>query len=166
MNVSEGTEKFIQSWGAFATSWGINRTMAQIHALLLTSPSPLTADDIMELLQMSRGNVNLNLRALMDWGLVMKELRPGERKDYFVAEKDIWEVVRRIIIERKKRELEPMLKVLDELTDIQGEDEATQQFIKMVKDIRLFSTKADATLDALVKSDSNWFIGTFMKMIK
>jgi aminomethyltransferase len=66
MNVSEGTEKFIQSWGALATSWGINRTMAQIHALLLTSPSPLTADDIMELLQMSRGNVNLNLRALMD----------------------------------------------------------------------------------------------------
>ena len=166
MNVSEGTEKFIQSWGALATSWGINRTMAQIHALLLTSPSPLTADDIMELLQMSRGNVNLNLRALMDWGLVMKELRPGERKDYFVAEKDIWEVVRRIIIERKKRELEPMLKVLDELTDIQGEDEATQQFIKIVKDIRLFSTKADATLDALVKSDSTWFIGTFMKMIK
>lgn len=166
MNVSEGTEKFIQSWGALATSWGINRTMAQIHALLLTSPSPLTADDIMELLQMSRGNVNLNLRALMDWGLVMKELRPGERKDYFVAEKDIWEVVRRIIIERKKRELEPMLKVLDELTDIQGEDEATQQFIKVVKDIRLFSTKADATLDALVKSDSSWFIGTFMKMIK
>ena len=166
MNVSEGTEKFIQSWGALATSWGINRTMAQIHALLLTSPSPLTADDIMELLQMSRGNVNLNLRALMDWGLVMKELRPGERKDYFVAEKDIWEVVRRIIIERKKRELEPMLKVLDELTDIQGEDEATQQFIKVVKDIRLFSTKADATLDALVKSDSTWFIGTFMKMIK
>ena len=166
MNVSEGTEKFIQSWGALATSWGINRTMAQIHALLLTSPSPLTADDIMELLQMSRGNVNLNLRALMDWGLVMKELRAGERKDYFVAEKDIWEVVRRIIIERKKRELEPMLKVLDELTDIQGEDEATQQFIKVVKDIRLFSTKADATLDALVKSDSSWFIGTFMKMIK
>ena len=96
----------------------------------------------------------------------MKELRAGERKDYFVAEKDIWEVVRRIIIERKKRELEPMLKVLDELTDIQGEDEATQQFIKVVKDIRLFSTKADATLDALVKSDSSWFIGTFMKMIK
>lgn len=166
MNVSEGTEKFIQSWGALATSWGINRTMAQIHALLLASSNPLTADDIMELLQMSRGNVNLNLRALMDWGLVMKELRPGDRKDYFVAEKDIWEVVKRIIIERKKRELEPMIKILDELTDIQGDDETTQQFTKMVKDIRLFSTKADATLDALVKSDSNWFIGTFMKMIK
>ncbi|MFM8361479.1 MAG: GbsR/MarR family transcriptional regulator, partial [Haliscomenobacter sp.] len=115
MNVSEGTEKFIQSWGALATSWGINRTMAQIHALLLASSNPLTADDIMESLQMSRGNVNLNLRALMDWGLVMKELRPGDRKDYFVAEKDIWEVVKRIIIERKKRELEPMIKILDEL---------------------------------------------------
>ncbi|MBK7478004.1 MAG: MarR family transcriptional regulator [Haliscomenobacter sp.] len=166
MNVQEGKEKFLQSWGALGSSWGINRTMAQIHALLLISPKALSADDIMEELQISRGNVNMNLRALIDWGLVYKELRAGERKEYFIAEKDMWEVVKHIIIQRKKKELEPMIKVLDELANVQGSDEETQQFVQVVKDIRLFSNKADATLDSLVKADSNWFIGTFMKMIR
>lgn len=166
MNVAEGTEKFIQSWGALGSSWGINRTMAQIHALLLVSADALSADDIMEALQMSRGNVNLNLRALIDWGLVFKELRTGERKEFFVAEKDIWEVVKKIIVQRKKKELEPMIKILDELADVQGDDPDTQQFVQVIKDIRLFSNKADATLDTLVRADSNWFVGTFMKMIK
>lgn len=156
----------MQSWGALGSSWGINRTMAQIHALLLISPKALSADDIMEELQISRGNVNMNLRALIDWGLVFKELRTGERKEYFIAEKDMWEVVKHIIIQRKKKELEPMIKVLDELANVQGSDEETQQFVDVVKDIRLFSNKADATLDSLVKADSNWFVGTFMKMIK
>lgn len=156
----------MQSWGALGSSWGINRTMAQIHALLLISPKALSADDIMEDLQISRGNVNMNLRALIDWGLVFKELRTGERKEYFIAEKDMWEVVKHIIIQRKKKELEPMIKVLDELANVQGSDEETQQFVDVVKDIRLFSNKADATLDSLVKADSNWFVGTFMKMIK
>ena len=164
MNVQEGKEKFLQSWGALSSSWGINRTMAQIHALLLISPKALSADDIMEELQISRGNVNMNLRALIDWGLVFKELRTGERKEYFIAEKDMWEVVKHIIIQRKKKEL--MIKVLDELANVQGSDEETQQFVDVVKDIRLFSNKADATLDSLVKADSNWFVGTFMKMIK
>lgn len=166
MNVSEGTEKFIQSWGTLGSNWGINRTMAQIHAFLLISSPPQSTEDIMEALQMSRGNVNLNLRALIDWGLVYKELRQGERREFFVAEKDMWEVVKRIIIQRKKKELEPMIKALDELADVQGEDEETQQFVKIIKDIRLFSTKADATLDTLIRADSNWFVGTFMKMIK
>ena len=70
MTIQEGRDKFIQSWGALGTSWGINRTMAQIHALLLISPEPLCAEEIMEALQISRGNANMNLRALMDWGLV------------------------------------------------------------------------------------------------
>ncbi len=166
MNVQEGKEKFLQSWGALGSSWGINRTMAQIHALLLISPKALSADDIMEELQISRGNVNMNLRALIDWGLVFKELRTGERKEFFIAEKDMWEVVKHIIIQRKKKELEPMIKVLDELANVQGSDEETQQFVNVIKDIRLFSNKADATLDSLVKADSNWFVGTFMKMIK
>ncbi|MBV6429418.1 MAG: hypothetical protein KIPDCIKN_03976 [Haliscomenobacter sp.] len=166
MNVQEGKEKFLQSWGALGSSWGINRTMAQIHALLLISPKALSADDIMEELQISRGNVNMNLRALIDWGLVFKELRTGERKEYFIAEKDMWEVVKHIIIQRKKKELEPMIKVLDELANVQGSDEETQQFVDVVKEIRLFSNKADATLDSLVKADSSWFVGTFMKMIK
>ena len=103
MNLAEGKEKFIQSWGALGSNWGINRTMAQIHALLLIAPQALSADEIMEELKISRGNANMNLRALIDWRLVYRELKTGERKEYFVAEKDMWEVVKNIIVQRKKK---------------------------------------------------------------
>ncbi len=166
MNLTEGKEKFLQSWGALGSSWGVNRTMAQIHALLMISPHALSADDVMEELKISRGNANMNIRALIDWGLVFKELRAGERKEFFVAEKDMWKVVKNIIIQRKKRELEPMIKVLDELSSVEGDDAETEEFVKTIKDIKLFSSKADSTLDTLIKADSNWFVGTFMKMIK
>jgi DNA-binding transcriptional regulator GbsR (MarR family) len=166
MTFEEGKEKFIQSWGAFGSSWGVNRTMAQIHALLLIAPEALSAEEIMEELQISRGNANMNIRALIDWGLVYKELKAGERKEYFVAEKDMWEVVKNIIIQRKKKELEPMLRVLDELSSVEGQGEEAVEFSKIVKDIKLFSTKADSTLDSLTKADSNWFMSTFMKMIR
>ena len=119
MNITEARSKFIESWGKMASDWGINRTMAQVHALLLIAPEPLTADGVMEELDISRGNTNMNLRALMDWGLVHKQLRSGERKEYFFAEKDMWTVVRQIIINRKRRELDPMLKVLDEAAGVE-----------------------------------------------
>ena len=166
MTLEEGKEKFIQSWGTLGSSWGINRTMAQIHALLLIAPQALCADDIMEELQISRGNANMNIRALIDWGLVYKELKPGERKEFFVAEKDMWEVVKCIIIQRKKKELEPMLKVLDEIAAVNPDSEAAEDFVNIIREIKLFSSKADSTLDSLIKADSNWFVGTFMKMIK
>ena len=166
MDFTEGKEKFIQSWGALGSSWGINRTMAQIHALLLMSPEALSAEDIMDELAISRGNANMNIRALIDWGLVYKSLKKGERKEYFTAEKDMWEVVKCVIVQRKKRELEPLLKVLDELSEVEGEPKETEEFRKVVKDIKLFSNKANSTLDTLIKADSNWFVGTFMKMIK
>lgn len=166
MEFQEGKEKFIQSWGALGSSWGVNRTMAQIHALLLISPEALSADDIMEELKISRGNANMNIRALIDWGLVYKELKPGERKEFFIAEKDMWTVVKNIITQRKKKELEPMLRILDEISSVEGDSEKAKEFEKVVREIKLFSSKADSTLDSLVKSDSNWFVGTFMKMIR
>jgi DNA-binding transcriptional regulator GbsR (MarR family) len=166
MKLEEGKEKFIQSWGVIGSNWGINRTMAQIHALLLIAPESLSAESVMEDLQISRGNANMNLRELIDWGLVYKELKPGERKEYFRAEKDMWDVVKKIIVRRKKKELEPMLKVLNELDKIEEKTDEAEEFKKVLKDIKLFSDKADSTLDALVKSENNWFVGTFMKMMK
>ena len=166
MDLNQGKEKFIQSWGTLGSNWGINRTMAQVHALLLISPKALTAEEIMEELKISRGNANMNIRALIDWNLVHKELKPGERKEYFSAEKDMWEVVRQIIIHRKKKELEPMLKVLDEIVSVESECPQSEEFCKVIRDIKLFSNKADSTLDKLAHADSNWFIGTFMKMVK
>ena len=165
MTLDEGKEKFLQSWGALGTNWGINRTMAQIHALLLVSHEALSADEIMEALKISRGNANMNIRALIDWGLVFKELKAGERKEFFIAEKDMWQVVKCIVSQRKKRELEPMLRVLEDLSNVTGDDEATQNFINVIEDIKLFSHKANSSLERLTKEDSNWFVDTFMKLM-
>jgi DNA-binding transcriptional regulator GbsR (MarR family) len=166
MDWKEGKEKFIQAWGALGSEWGVNRTMAQVHALLMISPLSLSADQIMKELKISSGNANMNIRALMDWGLVYKELRPGDRKEYFIGEKDMWKVVRQIIINRKKKELEPMLKILDEISGVKEDCLEAEALAKTVNDIKMFSSKADSTLDMLIKADSNWFVGTFMKMIK
>ncbi len=166
MEYEEGKAKFIQSWGTIGAHWGINRTMAQVHALLLISVEPLSADQIMEDLKISRGNANMNIRALIDWGLVHKELKAGERKEYFIAEKDMWQVVRQIMEHRKKKELEPLVRVLNEISAVEGKSPQEEEFAAVVKDINLFATKADKTLDSLIKADQNWFVGTFMKMIK
>ena len=107
MKLADAKSQFIASWGAFGTHWGINRTMAQIHALLLVSAEPINQDDIMAQLNISRGNVNMNIRELIDWGLVDRILLPGERKEHFSAEKDIWKVAVQIVKERKKREKNP-----------------------------------------------------------
>lgn len=166
MDLQEGKEKFIHAWGTLGSHWGINRTMAQLHALLLVADKPMSADEIIDALKISRGNANMNIRALIDWGLVYKELKPGERKEFFVAEKDMWEVVKQIIIHRKKKELEPIVKVLNDLSTVEGKGPEVEEFLKVIKDIKLFSGKADSALDSLVKADSNWFVGTFMNMIK
>src|SRR4026208_438168 len=168
MKLTEAKQQFISSWGAFGTHWGINRTMAQIHALLLISPDPLTQDDIMEELNISRGNTNMNIRELINWGLVERVILSGERKEYFTAEKDIWKVVKQIVKERKKRELEPMLKLLDQLEEVEGDkrDKDVKAFVDVVSGIKKLGRKADKTLDVMVKADEHWFLGMMMKFFK
>jgi len=168
MKLEEAKQQFIQSWGVLGTQWGINRTMAQIHALLLVSTEPLSADEIMEGLQISRGNANMNLRDLMNWDLVQKVLKAGERKEFFTAEKDIWKVSMRIIRERRRRELDPMLQVLEGLKDIEGDkkDREVKAFTETIGQIQKFAGQADRALDGLVKADEHWFTGTLLKLFK
>ena len=168
MKLAEAKQQFISSWGAFGTHWGINRTMAQIHALLLVSADPMTQDDIMEELNISRGNTNMNIRELINWRLVERILLSGERKEYFSAEKDIWKVVKQIIKERKKRELEPMLQLLDKLEEVDGDkrDKNIKTFVDTISSIKKLGRQADKTLDVMVKADENWFLGTMMKFFK
>ena len=168
MKLAEAKKQFIASWGAFGTHWGINRTMAQVHALLLVSADPLSQDDIMEQLSVSRGNANMNIRELIDWGLVDRVIIPGERREYFSAEKDIWKVATQIVKERKKRELNPMLKLLDQLEEVEGDkkDKHIKQFTDTINGIKRFGLQADKMLDVLVKADENWFLGSLLKIFK
>ncbi len=168
MNIAEGKIQFIQSWGVLGSQWGINRTMAQIHALLLVAPEPVTTEDIMEQLSISRGNTNMNVRELIDWNLVDKIIIQGERKEYFSAEKDIWKVATLIMYQRKKRELDPMLKVLGQIGDIEGDkrDAEVKAFTETVANIKKFAGQAEKTLDTIIKAEENWFWGSFIKFFK
>lgn len=168
MKLTESKTRFINAWGTLGTSWGINRTMAQVHALLLVSPDALSAEEIMDELNISRGNANMNVRTLIDWGLVFKEIRQGERKEFFVAEKDIWKVFKQIAKERRKRELEPVFKVLEEVKHVEGDkrDRNVKAFVDTIEEIERFTRKADKTLETMIRADENWLIGSFMKMMK
>jgi DNA-binding transcriptional regulator GbsR (MarR family) len=110
----------------------------------------------------------MNIRELIDWGLVDRVLVPGERKEYFTAEKDIWKVARLIIKERKKRELDPMLKLLDQLENVDGDkkDKHVKQFTDTIAGIKRFGAQADKMLDVMVKADEHWFVGSLMKFFK
>jgi len=168
MKLEQARQEFIQSWGILGTQWGINRTMAQIHALLLISADPLSADDIMEQLKISRGNTNMNLRELINWQLVEKVLKPGERKEFFVAEKDIWNVAMRIIQERKKKEFDPLLRTVSELSDIEDAEDTKdgKAFLQTMQGIERFAQKGDIALKGLIAANESWFTGTLLKLFK
>jgi len=129
----ETREKFILHWGEMGSLWGINRTMAQVHALLFISPQPLCANDIMKELQISRGNVSMALRELIAWGIASRVHIKGERREFYTTEKDVWNLFRIIARERKKREVDPTIEVLREsvarlnhLPDSEGKYEREQ----------------------------------------
>jgi len=105
-------ERFVLHWGEMGTTWGVNRSVAQIHALLYVSDEPASADDIAECLDMARSNVSTSLRELVGWGLIRRVHAMGDRRDYYQAEADMFEMVRRIALGRKAREIDPALVVL------------------------------------------------------
>ena len=122
-SLRDAQDRFIATWGQMGAAWGISRTMAEVHALLYITGEPLNTDDIMERLQISRGNASMSLRALLDWGIVRRAartLKRADRKDYFEAEPDVWALVRAVVRERMKREIDPLLASLFEIRDLTG----------------------------------------------
>jgi DNA-binding transcriptional regulator GbsR (MarR family) len=166
MKYKEAKQNYIQAWGALGSSWGINKAMAVIHALLMISIKPLSTEDIMEELKISRGNVNINVRALINWGLVEKKIIAGERKEFFVAEKDVMAIARQVTKERQKREIEPMLKVLKEIEKMTETHEEAQEFRKVTSEIHRFSSKVNGLLSKFTHSDANWFSKIILKILK
>ena len=107
-------QKFILHWGEMGTKWGINRTVAQVHALLFLCPQPVPADEIAATLAVARSNVSTSLRELQGWGIVRVVHVLGDRRDHFETTKDVWEIFRTVSEERKRREIDPTLRVLNE----------------------------------------------------
>ncbi len=161
-------DDFIAQWGAMGSAWGINRTMAQIHALLMISGEPLSTDDIMSELSISRGNAHGNLRELVGWGLVRSVIRKGERREYFEGEKDVWRMFCIIVRERKRREIEPVLAALERCTSdtkaLRGaEAEAFQKQLRALSD---FVRTADRVMDRVARGSENQLMPLALKFLR
>lgn len=137
----EAQDRFIASWGRMGSVWGISRTMAEVHALLYITGSPLCTDDIMARLGVSRGNVSMSVRSLLEWGVIEKVRLAGDRKEYYSAEQDVWSMMRAIARERIKREVDPLLDALDEISELGPQvsarsPEEARELQKRLDDIR------------------------------
>jgi len=161
-------QDFINQWGVMGGAWGINRTMAQIHALLLVSEEPLSTDEVMAQLQISRGNAHTNLKDLVDWGIVQSVLRTGERKEFFKAERDVWKMFCIIARERKRREVEPALAVLRACAEQSGAIpcESARRFNKQMKDLCEFTEIFSGMLERLAGAERSKALPLAMKMLK
>lgn len=168
MELTEAKNKFVQTWGALGSQWGINKTMAQIHALLMVAPESLSMEDIMEELHISRGNASMNLRALMDWGIVYKEFKQGERREYFSAEKDLDELAVKIAQERSRREIKPALKVLKEVSAATKDSKTPEgkHFTDQTAKLYDFVLKADNMIEKVTEFKDNWIGRLVMKIMK
>jgi DNA-binding transcriptional regulator GbsR (MarR family) len=166
MEFNEAKNKFIQAWGALGSQWGINKTMAQIHALLMVAPKALSMEDIMEELQISRGNASMNIRALMDWGIVYKENKAGERREFFTAEKDLDELAVKIARERSRREIKPALKVLKDVAAVKGITEEAKHFSEQTGKLYDFVLKADNMMEKATEMKDNWLGRLVIKIMK
>jgi DNA-binding transcriptional regulator GbsR (MarR family) len=129
-NLTPAQQKFILHWGEMGTRWGINRTVAQVHALLYLSPRPLHAEEIAATLDVARSNVSNSLRELQGWGIVRVTHQLGDRRDHFESPTDVWEMFRIILEERKRREIDPTLKLLNECLGDLRRDTAADSYTR------------------------------------
>jgi DNA-binding transcriptional regulator GbsR (MarR family) len=172
MKLSEPTglkashERFVAAWGDMASNWGINKTMARIHAHLMASEAALSTDEIMETLSISRGNANMNLRGLVDWGLVRRVSVGSERKEYFQSEKDVWHMCCRIARERKKREIEPVIETLQECLREAGDGHEAAAFRKRMKELLELVRTLDFVLGKLAQLEKNAVMPKVLMLMK
>ena len=154
LTLDEVRDNFISQWGAFGSHWGINRTMAQIHALLMTGLEALSTDEVMAKLSVSRGNAHTNLKELVSWGLVRIVVKKGDRKEYFDAERDVWKIFTIILRERQRREIDPALDLLrncqEETKGLEGaEAEAFRNQVKELENFVSFARNLGNKVDKL-----------------
>lgn len=167
----QALEQFVLLWGEMASAWGINKTMAQIHALLYAESDPLDTDAIMEQLDISRGNANMNLRSLMNWHLIHKVHFKGKRKDYYTAEKDVWTIVATIVRERQQREVAPIRQNLEEClavfeaggTETDEEKEFKERIENFVRFLEMFD-RFTAALLPYINQENLKFLKQLVKL--
>jgi DNA-binding transcriptional regulator GbsR (MarR family) len=136
----EARTQFIESWGTMGVAWGINRSMARIHALLMLSHEPVCLDDIATMLEISRGNASMSLQKLRDWGVIRKAPIAGDRRDYYVTEPDVWSMFFAIARERKRREFDPAVSTVHQAIEALGDDTAPEVQQRLAQMAKLLGT--------------------------
>lgn len=153
--LKKAEDQFVLEWGRMSSSWGINRTMAQIHALLIATGTPHSMDEIIERLSISRGNASMNLRGLIDWGVVQRFRRPGDRKDTYVTQHNHWQMFARVVRERKRREIDPTIAAIRDcvaMVPAKG-DKSAEEFRKRLSDLLEVFALVDAVYEHVFSSD-------------
>ena len=163
----EARQDFLDQWATLGPAWGVNRTMSQIHALLMIQNEPLNTDEIMAELGVSRGNAHANLKELLTWGLLKSIKVPGDRKEYFEAEKDVWRVVQLITRERKRKELQPVLDTLgDCLEKTKGlKDAESKAFRKQIRELQKFAQLGDRVMERISSRKSGFILPWIAKFL-
>ena len=168
MKYAQARQQMVQTWGQLSAEWGINRTMGQIHALLMISPDPMTADQIIGELAISRGNVSMNLRNLVEWGVVHKVYIAGDRKEYFASEKDAWKMALQIARERKRRELDPVIQSLNQLQNVEadsGSEKEVNELNKMTSQILDVAMQIDKVIDIGIRAGGQSLVRKLMSVL-
>lgn len=163
MELTPVQEKFIVHWGEMGTRWGINRTVAQIHALIYISPKPLNAEEIAALLSVARSNVSNSIRELQSWRLVKTSHVLGDRRDHFSTMTDVWEMFRVVAEERKRREIDPTIELLNEcLAEAEAEKDKDPATLDKLTSLKEFFTLTDTWYKQL----SRWPTEALVKFTK
>ena len=167
MDLQTSKQKFIDTWGLLGSEWGINRSVAQVQALLLVSTEPISTDEIMEALTISRGNANMSLRQLLDYGIIYKKVIAGDRKEYFIAEKDVWKWAVKVAMMRKQKEIDPVMDVLKELKEetMKIKTAEGKEFYKTVDDIQSFTEQLSTLSEKIFSSNRGELLIKLLKII-
>src|SRR5690606_18361296 len=167
MKLEEDKQEFIDTWGALGSEWGINKSVAQVHALLLSSSNPLSTDDIMERLIISRGNANMSLRQLVEYGIVYKKHIAGDRKEYFIAEKEVLKWAMKIAVMRKQKELDPVMEILKEITAATENDRSDEgkEFHQTVKEIQVLTDQLETIANKIFSTNRGELLVKLIKLI-
>jgi len=128
-------QRFVEAWGAMGSLWGINRSVARVHALLMANEDPVSLDEIAEQLQISKGNASMSLRELRTFGVVRQVEVPGDRRDFYVTEPDVWTMFFRILRERKRREFDPALEAIHQLVATPGATGAVRDRLEQMAEL-------------------------------
>jgi DNA-binding transcriptional regulator GbsR (MarR family) len=163
MKLTSVQEKFILHWGEMGARWGINRTVAQVHALLFLSPNPLNAEELAETLGVARSNISNSIRELQGWGIVKLVHVMGDRRDHFESMKDPWEMFRVVLDERKKREIDPTLSMLrDALAELEKDKQKDTHTTERLRALQDFFETTSAWYNQL----RQWPTSALVKFIR